>query len=138
MNDEVIYLTISKTSNKLDVLPHVLRFWEKKFILLNPKKSKGGRRYYSNSDIDILIIIKDLLYNKGFTIKGAVNYINLKYNKKNIENEASTYTISKTDLNETIRLVKEGINILKKKFILIFYFVNMDNILIVFYRKKSK
>lgn len=114
MNDEIIYLTISKTSKKLDVLPHVLRFWEKKFISLNPKKSRGGRRYYSNLDIDILIIIKDLLYNKGFTIKGAANYMNLKYNKVNIESDVSTYPILKSDLNESIRLIKEGINILKK------------------------
>jgi DNA-binding transcriptional MerR regulator len=115
MNDEIVYLTISNTSKKLGVLPHVLRFWEKKFILLNPKKSKGGRRYYSNSDIDILIIIKELLYNKGFTIKGAVNYMNLKYNKNNIENEVSTYPNLKSDLNESIRLIKEGITIIKKQ-----------------------
>ena len=114
MNDEIIYLTISKTSKKLDVSPHVLRFWEKKFISLNPKKSKGGRRYYSNLDIEILIIIKDLLYNKGFTIKGAANYMNLKYNKVNIESDVSTYPVLKFDLNESIRLIKEGINILKK------------------------
>ena len=114
MNDEIIYLTISKTSEKLDVLPHVLRFWEKKFLLLNPKKSESGRRYYSNSDIDILFLIKDLLYNQGFTIKGAINYMNLKYDKNNTENNIPTYFISKTDLNEPIRLIKEGINILKK------------------------
>ena len=115
MNDEIVYLTISKTSKKIGVLPHVLRFWEKKFILLNPKKSKGGRRYYSKSDINILIIIKELLYEKGYTIKGAVNYMNLKYNKNNIENEASTYTILKSELNESIRLIKEGINLIKKQ-----------------------
>ena len=114
MDDEIVYLTISKTSKKLDLLPHVLRFWEKKFILLNPKKSKGGRRYYSNSDIDILIIIKDLLYNQGFTIKGAVNFINLKYNKNNIKTDVSTVPILETDLDESIRLIKEGIYILKK------------------------
>ena len=114
MDDEIIYLTISKTSKKLDLLPHVLRFWEKKFTSLNPKKSKGGRRYYSNADIDVLIIIKDLLYNKGFTIKGAVNFINLKYYKNKIKTDYPTVPILKSDLDESIRLIKEGIYILKK------------------------
>ena len=54
------------------------------------------------------------MYNKGFTIKGAANYMNLKYNKVNIESDVSTYPIFKSDLNESIRLIKEGINILKK------------------------
>ena len=108
------FRTIREVSDVLKTPAHVLRFWEKKFISLNPKKSRGGRRYYSNLDIDILIIIKDLLYNKGFTIKGAANYMNLKYNKVNIENDVSTYPILKSDLNESIRLIKEGINILKK------------------------
>ena len=114
MNDDIVYLTISKTSKKLDVKPHVLRFWEKKFLLLNPKKSKSGIRYYSNLDIDILIQIKDLLYNKGFTIKGAINYMKLKYNKNYIENDISTYPIQETDLDDPIRLIKEGLYILKK------------------------
>ena len=65
------YLTISKTANKIGVQPHVLRFWEKNFTIINPKKnSVGGRRYYSSSDIEILILIKGLLYTEGFTIKG--------------------------------------------------------------------
>ena len=115
MNDEIVYLTISKTSKKLDVLPHVLRFWEKKFLLLNPKKSQGGRRFYSNSDIDTLFLIKDLLYNRGFTIKGAINYMNSKYNKDNLENDISTYPILKSNLDEPLKLIKEGMNILKKK-----------------------
>ena len=114
MNDEIVYLTISKTSKKLNILPHVLRFWEKKFLLLNPKKNQGGRRFYSNSDIDTLILIKDLLYNKGFTIKGAINYMNLKYNKDNLGKDVSTYPILKSDLDEPLKLIKEGINILKK------------------------
>ena len=53
-------------------------------LIINPKKKGiGGRRYYSSSDIEVLILIKGLLYTEGFTIKGAVNFINEKYKKNN-------------------------------------------------------
>ena len=66
------YYTISNVSKKLNVPTHVLRFWEKKFNFIKPKKNQTGRRYYSNQDIINLEIIKDLLYNKGYTIAGAI------------------------------------------------------------------
>ena len=66
------YYTISNVSKKLKIPPHVLRFWEKKFNFIKPKKSKTGRRYYSNQDILNLEIIQDLLHNKGYTISGAI------------------------------------------------------------------
>jgi DNA-binding transcriptional MerR regulator len=49
----------------------VLRFWETKFTQLKPMKRSGGRRYYRPEDIEILESIKALLYQEGFTIKGA-------------------------------------------------------------------
>ena len=68
MKDENAYHTISETSKILDIPPHVLRFWEKKFNFLNPKKGIGGRRYYSPQEINNLKQIKKLLYDDGFTI----------------------------------------------------------------------
>ena len=73
------FYTISKTAEIIGVKSHVLRFWEKKFSSINPKKSLSGRRYYSSEDIEILLMIKKLLYEKGFTIKGAVSIICLLY-----------------------------------------------------------
>ena len=63
--------TISEVSVLLDVPPHVLRFWEGKFINLRPLKRSGGRRYYRPDDIVLLRRIRKLLYVDGFTIKGA-------------------------------------------------------------------
>jgi len=109
------YLTISKTANKIGVKPHVLRFWEKKFFIINPKKKgANGRRYYSSSDIEVLNLIKDLLYTEGFTIKGAVNFINDKYkNKAPSNNENETFD-SYYDLNIAIDLIKDGCKILQR------------------------
>ena len=114
MYEDNSYLTISKISNKLDIQPHVLRFWEKKFSSLNPKKGTSGRRYYSNLDVDILILIKDLLYTKGYTIKGANHYMNSKYNKSNVDEKKTLYPTLLSDLTNSIDLIKEGIKILSK------------------------
>ncbi len=63
--------TISEASELLDVPQHVLRFWETKFSQIKPLKRNGGRRFYRPQDLDILQQIKHLLYNQGYTIKGA-------------------------------------------------------------------
>ena len=55
----------------LDIPAHVLRFWESKFSQLKPMKRSGGRRYYRLEDIALLETIKSLLYDEGYTIKGA-------------------------------------------------------------------
>ena len=67
------YQTISEVSVQLDVPAHVLRFWESKFSSLKPMKRSGGRRYYRKEDIQLLQTIKSLLYDEGYTIKGAQN-----------------------------------------------------------------
>jgi len=69
---ESAYKTISEVSEELDVPQHVLRFWEGRFTQITPLKRKGGRRYYRPEDVTILQVIKELLYNRGYTIKGAV------------------------------------------------------------------
>ncbi len=63
--------TISEVSVLLDVPPHVLRFWEQKFVSLRPLKRSGSRRYYRPDDVALLRRIRKLLYVDGFTIKGA-------------------------------------------------------------------
>lgn len=65
------YKTISEVSEMLDIPAHVLRFWESKFSQLKPMKRSGGRRYYRQEDIALLETIKTLLYDEGYTIKGA-------------------------------------------------------------------
>ena len=65
------YKTISEVSKLIDVPSHVLRFWETKFTQVKPIKRSGGRRYYRLEDIEVLSSIRELLYNEGYTIKGA-------------------------------------------------------------------
>jgi DNA-binding transcriptional MerR regulator len=63
--------TISETADALGVPQHVLRFWETKFTFIRPTKRAGGRRFYRPQDIDLLLGVKILLYDRGYTIRGV-------------------------------------------------------------------
>ena len=110
MFEEDNFYTISKTATIVGVQTHVLRFWEKKFLFMKPRKSPTGRRYYSSSDIKYLLMIKKLLYEEGFTIKGAINLINNKYKDKN----NSLYDRANQKISVIKSLLNEGTSILKK------------------------
>jgi DNA-binding transcriptional MerR regulator len=65
------FRTISEVADELDVAQHVLRFWESKFPQVRPLKRGGGRRYYRPEDVELLRQIRSLLYEEGYTIRGA-------------------------------------------------------------------
>lgn len=70
-HDTKIYYSISEASAIAKVKPHVLRYWETQFKMLRPKKNKAGNRMYRKRDLKLIQIIKELLYEKGYTIAGA-------------------------------------------------------------------
>lgn len=70
-----LYFRIGETSRLLGLETHVLRFWEKQFPELAPKKSDTGRRMYRRKDVELLLEIKHLLYEKRYTIEGARQYL---------------------------------------------------------------
>src|SRR5579864_9543727 len=66
-----LYFRIGEVSSLLGVEPYVLRYWETEFPTLAPKKSGTGHRLYRRKDVELLLRIKNLLYEKRFTIEGA-------------------------------------------------------------------
>src|SRR5215831_2730821 len=66
-----LYFKIGEVSELLGVEPYVLRYWETEFPILSPKKSGTGHRLYRRKDVELLLRIKHLLYEKRFTIEGA-------------------------------------------------------------------
>jgi DNA-binding transcriptional MerR regulator len=66
-----LYFSISEVSEITGVKPHVLRYWESEFSDLHPKKNRAGNRSYRERDIRVVMTIRDLLYQQGFTIQGA-------------------------------------------------------------------
>ncbi len=65
------YRTIREAADDMELPQHVLRFWESRFPQIRPVKRAGGRRYFRPDDLERLRLIKRLLYDEGYTIKGV-------------------------------------------------------------------
>lgn len=66
-----LYFKIGEVAEIAGVKPHVLRYWESEFASIRPTKSRSKQRLYRRQDIELILRLKDLLYNQGFTISGA-------------------------------------------------------------------
>jgi DNA-binding transcriptional MerR regulator len=66
-----LYFKIGEVSQLVGVEPYVLRYWESEFPGLSPRKSNTGQRMFRRKDVEMLLNIKQLLYEKKFTIEGA-------------------------------------------------------------------
>lgn len=66
-----LFFRIGEVSQLVGVEPYVLRYWETEFPGLAPKKSNTGQRMFRRKDVELLLNIKQLLYEKKFTIEGA-------------------------------------------------------------------
>jgi len=67
------YYRIGEVSRITEVKPYVLRYWESEFRWMAPQKSRSKQRLYRQRDIDVILLIKKLLYEQRFTIAGARN-----------------------------------------------------------------
>ena len=70
-----LYFRIGEVSRLTGVKQYVLRYWETEFPMLHPKKSGTNQRLYRRKEVELLLEIKTLLYDKRFTIEGARNHI---------------------------------------------------------------
>lgn len=70
-----LYFRIGEVSQLAGVKPYVLRFWENEFPSLVPRKSGTGQRLYRRKDVETVLEIKRLLYEKRFTIEGARKFL---------------------------------------------------------------
>ena len=77
---EKLFYTIGETAKLFNVNVSLIRFWEKEFSILKPKKNKKGNRLFTNKDIANLNIIYHLVKERKFTLEGAKK--KLKENKK--------------------------------------------------------
>ena len=86
MKSPQAFRTISEVSREINIPTHVLRFWETKFPNINPLKRSGNRRYYRPEDVKLIIKIKTLLYDNGYTVKGVQKLLKENDNKNNEKN----------------------------------------------------
>ena len=66
-----LYFKIGEVADIVGLEAYVLRFWESEFPALSPKKTDAGHRVYRKKDVEAVVAIKELLYEKGYTIAGA-------------------------------------------------------------------
>ncbi len=125
MTEKKPYYTIGQVAEYFDLPQSVLRYWETVFDVLNPQKSPGGIRRYSDRDLKIISEIKHLLYQRGFTIKGANKVLNQKYHIKSSETpveaktpkkieQTSKNVVEKENLENNRRILRSVISELKK------------------------
>jgi DNA-binding transcriptional MerR regulator len=75
VTDETKYYRIGEVSRLTTLKPFVLRYWETEFPMLEPVKGANGHRLYRQEDVDLVLKIKRLLYDEGFTIAGARRHL---------------------------------------------------------------
>src|ERR1700746_2531029 len=66
-----LFYKIGEVCEHVGVQPHVLRYWETEFPMLAPQKNRAGQRVYRRKDVEMVLRIRDLLYEEKFTIAGA-------------------------------------------------------------------
>ncbi len=65
------FFSIGEVCALTDLKPHVLRYWESQFRFLNPAKNRSGNRVYKSREIELIMLVKHLLYTEKYTIEGA-------------------------------------------------------------------
>ena len=74
MNESIakkVYYSIGEVCDLSGLKPHVLRYWETQFDVLNPTKNRAGNRVYRARDVEVVLLVKHLLYDEKYTIEGA-------------------------------------------------------------------
>lgn len=69
------YYSIGDVCDLTGLKPHVLRYWETQFEVLNPSKNRAGNRIYRSREVELVLLVKHLLYEKKFTIDGARQHL---------------------------------------------------------------
>ena len=112
-----LYYSISEVSEITTLKQYVLRFWEIEFSQLKPKKNSAGNRIYRSHDIDTILEIKSLLYERKFTIKGAQQYLSRPSEKNSkIKEQNKIIKLSNSVDIKTLKDLKHGLSELIKLF----------------------
>jgi DNA-binding transcriptional MerR regulator len=82
------FFSIGDVCQLTDLKPHVLRYWESQFRFLNPAKNRSGNRVYQRREIELIMLVKHLLYTEKYTIEGARRRIEQYRRSGSLKSEA--------------------------------------------------
>lgn len=100
-----LYYSIGEVSRMFSVNTSLIRFWEKEFSILKPKKNKKGNRLFTQKDVDNLHLIYHLVKEKGYTLEGAQKQLNAKGNT----------TINQVEMLKSLKKIKSFLLDLKSE-----------------------
>jgi len=103
-NAEKLFYTIGEVAAMFNVNASLIRYWEKEFPVIKPKKNKKGNRFFTKSDIENFHIIYHLVKERGMTLKGAK--AKLRENKDDAVNNFEIIKVLK-DIREKLLEIKE-------------------------------
>ena len=110
-----LYYSISEVSDITELKQYVLRYWETEFSQLKPNKNQAGNRIYRSHDIDVILDIKSLLYDRKFTIKGAKQHLKEPLDKaKELIPTKKIIKLSNSLDIKTLKDLKQGLDDLIK------------------------
>jgi DNA-binding transcriptional MerR regulator len=99
------FFSIGDVCQLTDLKPHVLRYWESQFRFLNPAKNRSGNRVYQRREIELIMLVKHLLYSEKYTIEGARRRIE-QYRRTGLLKSEARFALQK----ETIENLSTELN----------------------------
>ncbi len=105
------FFSIGEVCTLTDLKPHVLRYWESQFRFLNPAKNRSGNRVYQRREIELIMLVKHLLYTEKYTIEGArqrIEHFRRTGDLKPAAHEALAVEMArdlKTELEDVLRIL---------------------------------
>jgi len=110
------FFSIGEASKITGVKPYVLRYWESEFNLLRPARRESGHRKYTRKDLEVIGEIKELLYEKRFSIAGAKKHLleEKKNRKEELKLDWEKDSAAISALKDTKKAIKEVLKILEK------------------------
>ena len=103
---EKLYYSIGEVADMFNVNSSLIRFWEKEFDIIRPKKNKKGNRFFTQQDIDNIRLIYHLVKERGLTLNGARKKI-----RENKEDTNNSYEVVKTltEIKNMLIEIKESL-----------------------------
>ena len=104
INQDKLYYTIGEVAAMFNVNASLIRYWEKEFTIIKPKKNKKGNRFFTKTDIENFHIIYHLVKERGMTLKGEKKKL-----RENKEDTINNFEVIKTlkDIREQLLEIKE-------------------------------
>jgi DNA-binding transcriptional MerR regulator len=103
------FFSIGEVCDLTGLKPHVLRYWESQFRFLNPAKNRSGNRVYQRREVEMILLVKHLLYTEKYTIEGARQKVDEQRKGGELRTVAraaltlQTLEALETDLKEVLR-----------------------------------